>query len=76
VEQIELPGLTPSSKTVIAVVSRMKISTLKEIAREAQLPVRTTQLAIKKLLDLKLISVRICLSDTRRKFYCFSKSMD
>jgi DNA-binding MarR family transcriptional regulator len=73
-EQVNLPRLSPSCRTVFAALSALKISTQTAIAAETGLPTRTVQLALKNLIALKLVNVRICLNDTRRKFYCYSKS--
>jgi|YelNatPaOPRAMG01_1025707.scaffolds.fasta_scaffold01609_4 DNA-binding MarR family transcriptional regulator len=66
--------MSPSAKTVLASLSRAKISTLTAIVNETGLPIRTVQLALRNLIELGLVSVRTCLTDTRRKFYCYSRS--
>jgi DNA-binding MarR family transcriptional regulator len=68
--------MPPSSRTVLDALSRAKISTLNAIINETGLPSRTVQLALKNLIELKLVNVRICLNDTRRKFYCYSRSSE
>ncbi|MCL4444948.1 MAG: MarR family transcriptional regulator [Candidatus Thermoplasmatota archaeon] len=68
--------MPPSSRTVLDALSRAKISTLNAIINETGLPSRTVQLALKNLIALKLVNVRICLNDTRRKFYCYSRSSE
>ncbi|MCL5441203.1 MAG: MarR family transcriptional regulator [Candidatus Thermoplasmatota archaeon] len=75
-EQSCLPRMPPSSRTVLDALSRAKISTLNAIINETGLPSRTVQLALKNLIALKLVNVRICLNDTRRKFYCYSRSSE
>ncbi|MGC8515368.1 MAG: MarR family transcriptional regulator [Thermoplasmata archaeon] len=75
-EQLSLSRMPPSSRTVLAALSRTKISTLTAIVVETGLPTRTVQLALKNLTALRLVNVRICLNDTRRKFYCYSRSSE
>lgn len=73
VDQLGLHRMTPSSRIVLDMLSRARISTLTSIVDETGLPMRTVQLALKNLVALKLVSVQICLSDTRRNFYCYSR---
>jgi DNA-binding MarR family transcriptional regulator len=76
VELTNLPRMTASSRKVFEAISRIKISTLNELTQDTGLPTRTVQLALKTLIELKLVNVRTCLNDARRKFYCYSKSME
>ncbi|MGP6219921.1 hypothetical protein [Caldiplasma sukawensis] len=49
----------------------MKIADVKTLIKETGLSKRALMGSLKNLREMELISVKTCLSDTRRRFYCF-----
>ncbi|WP_162509595.1 MarR family transcriptional regulator [Thermogymnomonas acidicola] len=66
-EQREMP---PSAKLVLRVLRELKIATVKRLEEETGLSRRTLMYAIKVLKEAGLIETQICLTDTRKRFYC------
>lgn len=71
-EEVVRLRMQPSSRLVLKALSTLRVADLNLIQRETGLPRRTVQSALRRLRDLDVISVQNCLSDSRRKFYCYS----
>lgn len=70
-ETIEIVKTMPNSaKLLLRVLKENKISTFDDLMEETMLSRRTLLYAIKALRELDLIETQVCMSDTRRRFYC------
>ncbi len=70
-ETIEIVKSMPNSaKLLLRVLKENKISTFDDLMEETMLSRRTLLYAIKALRELDLIETQVCMSDTRRRFYC------
>ena len=67
---VEFSNLTTSSKFVLMILQEKKIATINEIQNKSKLSRRTIMNSIRDLRDLGFIDVHVCLSDTRKRFYC------
>lgn len=65
--QKELP---PSAKLVLRIVQECRICNIDILRKESGLSRRALMYAIKLLGEVDLIETRVCLSDTRKRFYC------
>jgi hypothetical protein len=63
-------GLQNSAKIVLLVLRSLKIADFRTLERETGLSKRSLLYAVKALKSIDLIDIQICLSDTRRRFYC------
>lgn len=66
--------IPPSCRLVLKALSQLKIGTISQIEVETGLPLRTIQSALHKLIELELVMVKVCLTDSRRRFYCYVKA--
>jgi|ECHhosMinimDraft_1075155.scaffolds.fasta_scaffold00014_37 DNA-binding MarR family transcriptional regulator len=64
--------LTPSARKVLEVIKARRVTTFNMLREETKMPERTLKEAIRILKELGLIEVKICLDDTRRRFYCIT----
>lgn len=64
---VELP---PSATLVLRILRDLKISNLNRLREESGLSRRGLMYALKTLTEMDLIETKICLTDTRRRFYC------
>jgi DNA-binding MarR family transcriptional regulator len=70
-EQIGIvTNMTTSSRFVLMILQEKKIATVNEIQNRSKLSRRTIMNSIRDLRKLGLIDVHVCLSDTRKRFYC------
>lgn len=60
----------PSAKLVLRILQELKICDLNRLMSESGLSRRALMYAVKILGELDLVETRICLSDTRKRFYC------
>lgn len=63
-------AIPPSAKLVLRILQEVKICDLNRLKGESGLSRRALMYAIKILGELDLVETRICLSDTRKRFYC------
>ncbi len=63
-------GIPPSAGLVLSILSDLKISDLKRLRQETGLSRRGLMYALKMLNQAGLIETRVCLTDTRRRYYC------
>lgn len=63
-------AIPPSAKLVLRILQEVKICDLNRLRDETGLSRRALMYAIKILGDLDLVETRVCLSDTRKRFYC------
>lgn len=70
-ETVEIIRNTPTSaKLLLRVLKDRKIATFDDLMGETMLSRRTLLYAIKTLKELDLIETQVCMTDTRRRFYC------
>ncbi|MGC8608921.1 MAG: MarR family transcriptional regulator [Thermoplasmata archaeon] len=62
--------LSPSTKLVLNYLKEAKISDIDSIIRNTGLSRRALMYSIKTLRNRGMIDTQICLSDTRRRYYC------
>lgn len=62
--------MPPSAKLVLRILREVKISDLARLRAESGLSRRALMYAIKILGEMDLVETKICLSDTRKRFYC------
>ncbi len=62
--------LKTSSKLIMMILQQKKIATISEIQDYSKLSRRTIMNCIRDLRNLGLIEIQVCLSDTRKRFYC------
>ncbi|MCW6170972.1 MAG: MarR family transcriptional regulator [Thermoplasmatales archaeon] len=66
--------LPPSARLVLNVLMNRKILRFEEIMLLTGLSKRSLLYAIKVLREKGLVEVEVCMSDTRRRFYCLEPS--
>lgn len=66
--------LTPSSKLILLTLKNIKIADVKTLMKETGLSKRALMGSLKHLREETLISVKTCLTDTRRRFYCYAQT--
>lgn len=66
-----LSTATPSAQHIYDLLRTRKVMQLKDIIKETGLSKRTVLYAIRDLREAGLIEIQICMTDTRRKFYCY-----
>lgn len=62
--------MPPSAKFVLRILQEVKICDLNRLKNESGLSRRALMYALKILGEMDFIETRICLSDTRKRFYC------
>ncbi len=62
--------MPPSAKLVLRILQEVKICDLNRLKSESGLSRRALMYAIKILGQLDFIETKVCLSDTRKRFYC------
>ena len=67
-------NLPPSAKSILNVLMEQKILRFDEIMSLTGLSKRSLLYAIKVLREKGLVEVEVCMSDTRRRFYCLKSS--
>jgi DNA-binding transcriptional ArsR family regulator len=67
--QIAQP-LPASARLLLRVLRDLKVSDLKTLQKETGLSRRAIMYAVKKLKEADLVEVQICLTDSRRRYYC------
>ncbi|BAB60513.1 TVG1419878 [Thermoplasma volcanium GSS1] len=66
----DLKSLPPSARLVLAYLRSAKISDVARIMENTGLSRRSVMNSVKMLKELGLIDIQVCLSDTRRRYYC------
>jgi|ACXJ01.1.fsa_nt_gi DNA-binding MarR family transcriptional regulator len=66
-----IPDLTPSALKVFEFIRSRKISRLNEIMEFTGLSKRSVLYSIELLKSMGFVETQICMTDTRRRFYCF-----
>lgn len=70
-ENVQLiPDLTPSALQVLEFIKSRKIARFSEIIQHTGLSKRSVLYSIEKLKEMGLVETQICMTDTRRRFYC------
>jgi DNA-binding MarR family transcriptional regulator len=70
-ENVQLiPDLTPSALQVLEFIKSRKIARFSEIIQYTGLSKRSVLYSIEKLKEMGLVETQICMTDTRRRFYC------
>jgi len=59
-----------SARLVFMVLKRIRIADFRTIEMESGLSKRSVLYAVKRLREMGLIDIQICLNDTRKRFYC------
>lgn len=59
-----------SARLVLMVLKRLRIADFRTIEMESGLSKRSVLYAVKRLREMGLIDIQICLNDTRKRFYC------
>ena len=59
-----------SARLVFMVLKRLRIADFRTIEMESGLSKRSVLYAVKRLREMGLIDIQVCLNDTRKKFYC------
>ncbi|WP_290705378.1 winged helix DNA-binding protein [Ferroplasma sp. Type II] len=67
-----LKMLTPSTRLVLITLRQLKIARLCQIMESTGLSKRSVLYSVKKLKQMGLIEINVCLSDTRQRFYCIT----
>ncbi len=62
--------LSPSTRLVLNYLKTAKISDVDSIIRNTGISRRALMYAVKILKEKNMIDTQICLSDTRRRYYC------
>lgn len=75
-EAANTEDLSNSAKYILRVLRELKISTIATIQKETGLSRRTIMYSIRELKSRNLVFVQICLTDSRRRYYCYSPSSD
>ncbi|KAA8922110.1 helix-turn-helix domain-containing protein [Thermoplasma sp.] len=65
-----------SVRLVFSYLKNEKISDMARIMESTGLSRRSVMYAVKVLKEANLIDIQICLSDTRRRYYCIKISED
>ncbi|MCL4314336.1 MAG: MarR family transcriptional regulator [Candidatus Thermoplasmatota archaeon] len=74
-EVVKTEDLSNSAKYLLRVLKELKVSTIATLQRETGLSRRTIMYSIRELRKRNLVFVQICLSDSRRRYYCYSPSV-
>ena len=67
VNDYEMPT---SARLVFMVLKQLRIADFRTIEMESGLSKRSVLYAVKRLREMGLIDIQICLNDTRKRFYC------
>ncbi len=59
-----------SARLVFMVLKQLRIADFRTIEMESGLSKRSVLYAVKRLREMGLIDIQICLNDTRKRFYC------
>ncbi len=70
--EVESIRLTPSARLVLRVLRDLRITDTLTLLNETGLSRRSLMYSIKQLKSLGLVSVQICLKDSRKRYYCIS----
>jgi DNA-binding transcriptional ArsR family regulator len=70
--ETELIRLTPSAKLILRVLRELRITDSITLREETGLSRRSVMYSIKQLKSLGLVTVQICLKDSRKRYYCIS----
>lgn len=62
--------MPPSAKLVMRILREVKICDLNRLKVESGLSRRALMYAVKFLREMDFIETKVCLSDTRKRFYC------
>ncbi len=65
-----LEQLPPSAVSILNALKKKKILRFEEIMSLTSLSKRSLMYAIKILREYGMVEVKMCMSDTRRRFYC------
>lgn len=65
-----ISDIPPSARLVLRILREVKICDLNRLRNESGLSRRALMYAIKILGEMDMVETRICLSDTRKRFYC------
>jgi DNA-binding MarR family transcriptional regulator len=76
ITQEKFKELTPSSRLILITLRSIKIADVKTLMKETGLSKRTLMGSLKHLKEESLINVKTCLTDTRRRFYCYEKGLE
>ncbi len=68
--------LSPSTRLVLNYLKTAKISDVDSIIKNTGISRRALMYAVKILKEKNLIDTQICLSDTRRRYYCIRINPD